>query len=84
MTASNMILVCICTYVCHILGGQARPSITTTGATTSSQESLEKRQTAHDRASQDIFAILLLITEKPQALLVTQHAEGAQNNRVNG
>lgn len=66
--------------VFHILEGQARPSTTTSGAT----ESLEQRQAAYDRANQDLFAILYLITEKPAALLVTKHAEGARGTRGNG
>lgn len=60
------------------LKGQARLSTTTTGARASSQKSLEQRQAPYDRANQDQFAILYVITENPAALLVTKHAEGAQ------
>ena len=63
-----------------LLEGQARPSTTTSAAT----ESLEQRQAAYDRANQDLFAILYLIAEKPAALLVRKHAEGARRTRGNG
>lgn len=62
--------------VFYILEGQARPSVATAGATSSSQGSLQQRQAAYDRTNQDLLAILYFITEIPAALLVTKHAEG--------
>ena len=70
--------------VFHILEGQARPSITIMRSAASSQESLELRQFAYDRANQYVFAILYLIAEEPAALLVTKRAEGARGTRGNG
>lgn len=41
-------------------------------------------QTAFDKANQDLYAILFLVTEKPASLLVAKHAQDIRGTRGNG
>ena len=48
----------------------------------STQDATE--QAEFDKANQDLYAILFLITEKPASLLVTKHAQDIRGTRGNG
>lgn len=62
--------------IASIMKGKARPSESTpdTGAT-DAQASLDKATAEFDKANEDLYAILYLLTEKPAALLVSKHED---------
>lgn len=51
------------------------PTRSTTDKSTTSTPTFEQTQATYDKASQDLYTIVYLLTEKPAQLLVVKHED---------